>query len=135
MYSIISQPNALKAMRLSLRSLRFLARFNINFVQRFDMLGDERDGHHKHLLYAFPAQALDRFGERRMQPLRWSDAALVAQEMNLWPRGVLLRSQLAYQAHRLFNLLRIGITFFDQAHRQPVRAENKMNARAIWKLP
>ena len=104
-------------------------------MQRFDVLGHKRNGHYQHFFHAFVPQLLNRHRQRRLQPFVRPDPALVAQQMNLRPAVVLLRAQLAHQPHRFFDLFRIRIAFFDQAHRQSVRAENQMNPRAIWKLP
>src|SRR5580704_1456007 len=115
--------------------LRLITRLDVNFMQRLDMLRNKRDRHDEHLLYTFLAQALDRSCQRRLQPFRGSDPTLIAKQMRSRPPRVLLRARFANQANRLLNLLRIRISLFHQAHRQPMRAEYQMNARTIRKLP
>src|SRR6266481_4706905 len=81
------------------------------------------------------AKPLYRLRKRRFQPLIRPDPALVAKQMNFRPARIPPRAQLANQPHCLFDLLRIGVALFYQAHRQPMRAEDEMNARAVRELP
>src|SRR5277367_1602860 len=55
--------------------------------------------------------------------------------MCLRPAGVLLSSLFADKPNSSLDLIRIRITFFDEAHRQSVRAENLMNAGAVCEVP
>src|SRR5271169_5744278 len=55
--------------------------------------------------------------------------------MRLRPARILLPSLFANHANGGFNLIWIGITLFDQAHWQPVRTKNQMNAGTVLKLP
>src|SRR5580658_10501432 len=54
--------------------------------------------------------------------------------MRARPAWTLFSSLFAHQANRGFDLIGIWIAFFDQAHRQAVRAENQMCARAVREL-
>ena len=54
--------------------------------------------------------------------------------MSARPIGKFLRAAFADQAHGLFNMSRVGIAVFDEAHGQAVSAEDEMNARAVGKL-
>src|SRR5271165_3065177 len=54
--------------------------------------------------------------------------------MGARPVGKFLGASFADQAHGFFNVARIGIALFDQAHGQAVGAEDEMDARAIGKL-
>src|SRR5580704_3765311 len=54
--------------------------------------------------------------------------------MCLRPAGILLSSLFADEPNSSFDLVWIRIPFFNQAHRQAVRAENQMNAGAIREL-
>src|SRR5713226_1499671 len=55
--------------------------------------------------------------------------------MNFRPARMQFRAQFANQSHRFFDLLWVRVAPFDQAHRQPVRAEYKMDPRAVRELP
>src|SRR6266446_2236053 len=114
---------------------RFLAGFDVDFVERFDVLGDERDGRDEHLLDAFVSQPFDRLRQRGLKPLCRTDAALIAKHARLRPARKLLCAQFAHETYRLLDLLWIGVALFDQAHRQTMRAEHQMNPRTVRKLP
>src|SRR2546423_11048613 len=51
------------------------------------------------------------------------------------PVGILPRPRLAHETYGRFNLIWVGVTFLDQTHGQPMRAEHQMNARAVRELP
>src|SRR5207248_1432082 len=89
-------------------------------MKRLNMFGHERNRHHQHFFDAFAPKPLDRFRQRRLQPFRRADAALVTKQMCPRPLGVLLRSQFAYRAHGGFDLLGVWIARFHEEHRQPL---------------
>ncbi len=52
----------------------------------------------------------------------------------LWPVGKFCGALFTDEANGFFDVARIGIALFDQAHGQAVGAEDQMDARAIGKL-
>src|SRR3954451_8253446 len=55
--------------------------------------------------------------------------------MRARPAWTLPCTAFAHQPYSLLDLPRIRIALFDQAHRQSMRAEDQVNARAIRELP
>src|SRR5580704_1867519 len=113
----------------------FFPGFDIDFVERLDMLGYKGNGHNEHFLDAPGAKPFDGSGKRWLEPLGRSNPALVAQQVRFRPAGKLLSSLFRDQADRGFDLMRIGIPLLDQAHRQAMRAENQVNAGTVRELP
>ena len=65
--------------------LGLFARFDIDFVQRLDVFGDEGYGDDEHAAYAGVREFLDGLGERWLEPFLLTDAALVAQSVRILP--------------------------------------------------
>ncbi len=58
-----------------------LAGFDVDFVEGFDVLGDEGDGNDEEIFFAGAGEAVDGFDQRGRQPFAAADFALVAEEV------------------------------------------------------
>jgi hypothetical protein len=119
------------------RDARFFgvgAAVDIDFVKGFDVFGDERDGNDHGFLHAFVAEFFERAEEGRLKPFRGADLALVAEKVRFGPVRKARGALFADEANGFGNVLGIRVALFDEAHGQPVSAEEKMNARSVGKL-
>ncbi len=105
------------------------AGFDINFMKRFDVFGDEGDGNDQKIFLACAGQPVDGVRERRREPFAAAHLALKAQRVRIFPAAAL-----HHQVDGVGNLLRIRISAFDQAERQSVRAEDDVRAVRIVKM-
>src|SRR5579862_5230774 len=102
---------------------RLLAVLDIDLVQRFDVIGYERDRNHDDLFAPFFREPLDGFVHGRPQPFRSPHLALVAQVFPAAP-GAALPDRL----HSGLDLPLIGIALLDHRHGNAVRAEDVIRA-------
>ncbi len=98
------------------------------------MFGNEGDGDDEHFLHALVAKAFERSHEGRLEPFRWAHFTLETEEMGFRPVGKFCGALFTDEANGFFDVARIGIALFDEAHGKAVGAENEMNAGAIGKL-
>jgi len=89
------------------------AAFDVDFVQGFDVFGDEGDWDDEHLFYAFVAEFVERGYKGGLEPLGRADLALETKEMDARPVGKLLRAAFTDEANRFADVAGVGITVFD----------------------
>ena len=110
------------------------AAVDIDFVESFDVFGDEGNGDDHGLLDAFVAEFFESGEETGLKPFGGAYFALEAEHVDFGPVGVTRGALFANEANGFGNVLGIGIALFDEAHREAVGAEEKMNARGVGKL-
>ena len=97
-------------------------RFDVDFVQGLDVVGDEGDGHHQHALCAALSNFLQSFVDERLQPAAGAGATLVAQGMGVGPAAPFHHCLDCSLDMRL-----IGITAVDHAGGDAVGAEQQVH--------
>ena len=110
------------------------AAVDIDFVECFDVFGDEGNGDDHGLLDAFVAEFFESGEEARLEPFGGAYFALEAEHVDFGPVGITRGALFANEANGFGNVLGIWIALFDEAHREAVGAEEKMDARGIRKL-
>src|SRR5208283_3904965 len=110
------------------------ATIDVDFVEGFDVFGDEGNGDDHGFFYAVVAQFFQRAEEGGFEPFGRADFALVAELVNLRPVGKAPRALFAHEANGFVDVLGIGIALFDEAHGKAVGTEEEMNPGGIGKL-
>jgi len=98
------------------------AGFDIDFVEGFDVLGDEGDRDDEYALDAFAAEAGESRGGGGLEPLHGTDAALEAEGVGIGPGAAFDDG-----ADGAFDLLGVGVAFFHQAEGNAVCAEDEVD--------
>lgn len=110
------------------------ATVDIDLVESFDVFGDEGDGDDHGFLDAFVTEFFESGEEARLEPFGGADFALEAKHVDSGPVGVTRGALFADEANRFDYMFWIWIALFDEAHREAVGTEEKMDARGIGKL-
>jgi len=101
-------------------SPRGIGKQHIHFVQRLDMIGDERERDHQHVAYAFLAEFAEDLVGAGSNPLHRPGARLEREELSI--REI---EPLEHAEPRGVDVLDVRIAFVDESLRQPVGAEKQ----------
>ncbi len=110
------------------------AAIDVDFVESFDVLGDERNGDDHGFLDAVVAKLFDGAEERRFEPLGRAQFALKTDLVNLRPVGKTGGTLFADETNGFRDVFGIGIPLLDKAHGEAMGAEKKMDSQGVRKL-
>src|SRR5690349_13598951 len=106
--------------------MRFFTRFDINLVERFDMVGDKRYRYNQEMFASLSRKLVQFRVERGLQPLSRPYAALIAEVMRRPPPA-----GAGDKADCLLNLMLVRIAAFYKAQRHPMRAEDDIHGMFV----
>ncbi len=106
-----------------------LAGLDIDFVEGFDVLGDERYRHNEQVFFAGTGQVFERLMQGRLEPFLAADAALIAQGVGVWPAA-----GGEHGGDGFLDVALVGIAAFDQTQGQAMGAENQVGPRGMIEM-
>ena len=104
----------------------FFAGFDIDFVESFNVFGDEGDGDNEDVARAGAGELVERAGEGRLEPFLAADFALITKRVGIGgetPGGGALQDE----SRGGFDLALIGVALLDEAYGEAVGAEDDMD--------
>lgn len=105
-----------------------MAGFDVDFVEGFDVFGEEGNGDDEDAPDAVASHFFDGAGERRLKPFLRAHFALEAEDVGIGPGA-----GLADEVDCGGDVLRIRVALLYQRHGEAVGAEDEMDAGGIWK--